>query len=251
MIGLHRLSLNNKKMKQIYRQLKECIYSISIEMFPQICGDMDKIEDKRYNYYFILVNEIYKGLALCCTAIDIQAYFQIGTLLRQLFEQVATAKVIGEDENALSAYRTFAKARQYYLVNGKDETQLNALLAQSKIAKKKLKKPDYFSIGWLELIGESDVTYEKLFDRAQISDLINWRKYCNNYVHTNITFMEYTQEDMIKQSNDFIYLMAILLDVICCSYHNVTKYDFNNHQENGFVGFRKIYSQITKTRTDY
>ena len=219
-------------------------------MFPQICSDMDKIEDKRYNYYFTLANEIYKGLALCCTAIDIQAYSQIGTLLRQLFEQVATAKVIGEDENALSVYKTFVNARHYYLVNNQDETQLNALLAQSKIPKKKLKKIDYYSIGWVELIGESEVTYERLFEKAQISDLINWRKYCNNYVHTNITFMEYEQEGMIKQSNDFIYLLAILLDAICCSYHNVTKYDFNYHQKNGFSDFRKVYSQITKTRMD-
>lgn len=219
-------------------------------MFPQICRDMDMIEDKRYNYYFTLANEIYKGLALCCIAIDIQAYSQIGTLLRQLFEQVATAKVIGEDEKALSAYRTFANARHYYLINNEDETQLNALLAQSKFPKSKLKKRDYYSIGWLELIGESEVTYERLFDRAQLSDLINWRKYCNNYVHTNITFTEYSQEGMIKQSNDFIYLLAILFDVICCSYHNVTKHDFNYHQENGFSDFRKIYSQITKTRMD-
>lgn len=237
-------------MEQVYLQLKESIFSISIEMFPQICRDIDKNEDKRYNYYFTLVNEIYKGLALCCTAVDIQAYSQIGTLLRQLFEQIATAKIIGEDENALSAYRTFANARHYYLVNNEDETQLNELLAQSKIPKRKLKKLDYFSIGWLELIGESEVSYEKLFNRAQISDLINWRKYCNNYVHTSITFMEFTQEGMIKESNDFIYLLAILLDIICCSYHNVTKFDFNNHQENGFNSFRRIYSQITKTRMD-
>lgn len=29
-------------MEQVYLQLKESIFSISIEMFPQICRDIDK-----------------------------------------------------------------------------------------------------------------------------------------------------------------------------------------------------------------
>lgn len=78
-----------------YLSLKEKIFCISQNMFPQIFVDMDKLENKQYNYYFALVNEIYRGIALCCVSVDIQAYSQIGTLLRQLLEQVATAKVIG------------------------------------------------------------------------------------------------------------------------------------------------------------
>ena len=52
--------------------LKELIYNISLQMFHQICVDMDKKDDKTYNYYFSLVNEVFKCLSLCCAAIDIQ-----------------------------------------------------------------------------------------------------------------------------------------------------------------------------------
>ena len=96
-----------------YLALKENIFSISQNMFSQICIDMDKFENKQYNYYFTLANEIYRGLALCCVAIDLQSYSQIGILLRQLLVQVPSAKLLGLSENNLSAYRLFANARHY------------------------------------------------------------------------------------------------------------------------------------------
>ena len=211
-------------------------------MLPRICSDMDTVSDKQYNYYFALANEIYKGLALCCTAIDIQAYSQIGTLLRQLLEQVAIAKVIGKDEKNLSAYKTFARARYHYLTHN-DEKELKTLYDSSPL-RKKTRKLDYYTLGWLECIGETEVSYEKLFELADMKDLLSWRKHCDNYVHTNLTFMEFTQEGMIKQNSDFIYLLAVLFDMICCSYHNVTRFDFKFSQEDLFTAFRDAFSQI-------
>lgn len=228
-------------------QLKEAIYCVSQEMFRQICIDMDKSANKQYNYYFALVNEIYKGLALCCVAIDIQAYAQIGTLLRQLFEQVATAKIIGADEKALSAYRTFAKAKHYCLEHN-NKSELKTLFNQSKLNKKRIKQLDYYSLGWLELIGETEITYETFMKVAQIGDLVEWRKYCNNFVHTNLTYMELTPEGMLKTNIEFIYILSVLFDVICCSYHNVTKFDFKFNGKSIFDEFRQIYTQITEIR---
>ena len=231
-----------------YLQLKEAIYCVSREMFRQICIDMDKSVNKQYNYYFTLVNEIYNGLALCCAAIDIQAYAQIGTLLRQLFEQVATAKIIGSDENALSAYRTFAKAKHYYVEHDNDESELKKLYDQTKLNRKRIKPLDYYSLGWLELIGETEITYERLMTLAQIGELTEWRKYCNNFVHTNLTYMELTPVGMLKTNIEFIYILSVLFDVICCSYHNVTKFDFKFNGKSIFDEFRQIYTQITEIR---
>ena len=160
-------------------------------MFTQICVDMDKFENKQYNYYFVLANEIYRGIALCCVAIDIQSYSQIGTLLRQLLEQLATAKIIGLSENNLSAYGTFAKARHYYLEHNEDDCELKKLYDASQLTKKQRKNIiDFYSLGWLELIGVTEISYDKLFELANIHDLAIWRKYCNNFVHTNLTYME-------------------------------------------------------------
>lgn len=164
-----------------YLTLKENIFNISQKMFPQICVDMDRFENKQYNYYFALANEIYRGLALCCVAIDIQSYSQIGTLLRQLLEQVATAKIIGLSENNLSAYGTFAKARHYYLEHNEDDCELKKLYDASQLTKKQRKNMiDFYSLGWLELIGVTEISYDKLFELANIHDLAIWRKYCYN-----------------------------------------------------------------------
>ena len=232
-----------------YLTLKENLFNISQNMFPQICVDMDRFENKQYNYYFTLANEIYRGLALCCVAVDIQSYSQIGTMLRQLLEQVATAKIIGLNENNLSAYGMFAKARHYYLEHNEDDCELKKLYVASKLPKKQRKNVmDFYSLGWLELIGETEISYDKLFELANIHDLSNWRKYCNNFVHSNLTYMELTQECMIKLNAEFIYILAILFDEICCSYHNVTGFDFKFGNSDFFFDFRKIYTQITEIR---
>lgn len=234
-----------------YLTLKENIFNISQNMFPQICVDMDRFENKQYNYYFALANEIYRGLALCCVAIDIQSYSQIGTLLRQLLEQVATAKIIGLNENNLSAYGMFAKARHYYLEHNEDDCELKKLYDASQLTKKQRKNMiDFYSLGWLELIGVTEISYDKLFELANIHDLAIWRKYCNNFVHTNLTYMELTQEGMIKLNTEFIYLLAILFDEICCSYHNVAGFDFKFGNIDLFSEFRKTYAKITEIRKE-
>lgn len=221
-------------------------------MFPQICVDMDKFENKQYNHYFALVNEIFRGLALCCMAIDVQAYSQMGTLLRQLLEQVATAKVIGLDQKNLFAYSVFAKARHYYLEHNEDKSELQNLYDASTLPKKhKINKLDFYSLGWLELIGETEISYNRLFELANIHELSNWRHYCNNFVHTNLTYMQLTQEAMIKLSSEFIYILAILLDEICCSYHNVTGFNFTFDDSDIFSDFRKAYSKITESRSEH
>ena len=233
-----------------YLFLKKYIYEVSIKMFPQICDDMDKFENKQYNYYFSLVNEIYKGLALCCIAIDIQAYSQIGTLLRQLFEQVATSKIISLNEKNLNSYSIFAKAKRYYFNHNKDDKELKILFDKSNLEKRKINRINYYSLGWLEYIGETEITNEKLLELAGLSDLINWRDFCNNFVHTNITYMELNQDSMINLNSEFIYVLSILFDVVYCSYHNLTKFDFKFDGLQSFDEFRKIYSQITAIRND-
>lgn len=234
-----------------YLTLKESIFSISQNMFPRICVDMDKFENKQYNYYFTLVNEIYRGLALCCVAIDLQSYSQIGTLLRQLIEQVASAKLLGLSENNLSAYSLFVRARRYYFEHSQNDCELKNLYEASKLPKKhRGSRLDFYSLGWLELIGATEISYDKLFELANIYDLRSWRKYCNNFVHTNLTYMELTQEGMIQLNTEFIYLLAILFDEICCSYHNLTRFDFKFGDLDIFADFRINYIQVTESRKE-
>lgn len=89
-----------------------------------------------------------------------------------------------------------------------------------------------------------------MFELAKIHDLKSWRTFCNNFVHTNLTYMELTQEGMIKLKTEFIYLIAILFDEICCSYNNLTGFDFKFGDIDVFVEFRSNYAHITELRKE-
>lgn len=232
-----------------YLTLKKDIQEISSKMFQEICIDMDRFENKKYNYLFALVNEVYKGIELCCLAIDIQAYAQIGTLLRQLFEQVSTVKILCKSEQNIASYASFAKAKQSYVENKGDDTELKALYNSSKIAKpKKIKFLDYYSLGWLENIGIETISYDKLLELAEIPDMTNWRAFCNNFVHTNITYMQFSKEGMINTNKEFIYILAALLDIVSCSYNNLTGFSFVFNGIDFYSIFRNDYAEITKIR---
>ncbi len=232
-----------------YFYLKNYIGEISENMFPQICIDMDKFENKQYNHYFALVNEIYKGLALCCNAIEIQAYAQIGTLLRQLIEQVATAKIISTNENALSAYSTFAKAQLFLLRNNRDTTELEKLYDASALSKKaKGKKSDFYSYGWLESAGAEVINAKTLITTANMSDLYDWRGFCNNFVHSTLTFMHIAPNRISHYVEEFIYILGALCDEISCNYHHLTDFDFVFNGADLFSKFRKELADIIENR---
>ena len=62
--------------------------------------------------------------------------------------------------------------------------------------------------------------------------------------------MELTQEGMINLNTEFIYLLAILFDEICCSYHNLTGFDFKFGDLDIFADFKTNYAQITGLRKE-
>ena len=62
--------------------------------------------------------------------------------------------------------------------------------------------------------------------------------------------MELTQEGMRKLNTEFIYLLAILFDEICCSYHIVAGFDFKFGNIDIFSEFRKTYAKITEIRKE-
>ncbi len=232
-----------------YFFLEKHISDISKNMFPQICIDMDKFENKQYNHYFALVNEIYKGLALCCNAMEIQAYAQIGTLLRQLIEQVATAKIISTNENALLAYSSFAKAQLFSLRNNRDKSELEKLYDTSALSKKaKGKKLDFYSYGWLESAGVEVIDAEALIKTANMSDLYDWRGFCNNFVHSTLTFMNIAPDKISHYIEEFTYILGALCDEISCNYHHLTGFDFVFNGVDLFSKFRKELADITEYR---
>lgn len=228
------------------------IKALSNNMCSQICSHMDKYENRQYNYYFALVNEIYKGLALCCDAIEIQAYSQIGTLIRQLIEQVATAKIIITNEKVLSAYSLFAKAKLFSLQHNNDNCELDKLYVASSLSKReKRSKKNFYSLGWLESLGVKDISPESLIKVAELNDLYNWRSFCNNFVHSSLTFLNFVPDGVSHLIKDFIYIIAVLCDVISCSYHNFTGFKFVVNGKDLYQEFRKEFMIINDYLKNY
>lgn len=206
-----------------YAELKYIMQTISHNMFEQVCKDMDSHETK-LKYYFVLALDAFKGIELSCAAIDIQAYSQIATLLRQIVEQVAILKIIGKNDKALDKYIIFAKAKLARIADKNDKTLEE--LYNNRITPKKPKLMDYYTYGWLEALGETTIDVNSLLTNAQMDGLTSWHHHFNGFVHNSISFLNYNDEGKIITINRYIYLLARLMDELMCSYHNCASYNF-------------------------
>lgn len=229
-----------------YFLLKDNISCVAHNMINQIYVDMKRFNKKEYDYYFSLVIEVFKGIEVCSNAIDITAYSQAGTLLRQLIEQVATARIISASKKNLKVYASFVDEKSV-VVQTKDESALKEKFEKSNYALNGGNYLTYCSIGWLESLGE-EVSFDSFLRLADMVDLKQWRNFCNNFVHTNFFCTQFSQENIQYTVNEFIYLIAVLFDEICCSYHNLTNFNFVFDGVNMFEIFRKNYAQINQQR---
>lgn len=212
---------------------------------PEIIQDYsDNNKDQSLVSYYMLSHEIFKGLELCATAIDIDAYTQIGTLLRQLLEQIATLKLIGLNKNTLKEYNKFYDARLEYIKN-KDSSTLQTLKNKSKLSNKKKGKDEVFaSFGWIESCGATEISYDKLLELADLKDFVKWRKFYNHFVHGHITILNYYVQYREYVINEFIYFFGIIMDELMNSFRNITGFNFNFSKQLNRQVFEVVYIDL-------
>lgn len=228
-----------KSMDDKYLHLKTVIQDCLNGLDLQIFVDMDKCKKKYCNTIFCLLFEIQKGLELSCKGIDIQAYSQVGALLRQLLEQIATIKALIDHQNCIEEYRKFWRIRFRMLqANSADDAELESLYKEKCISKKlQHGKQTFAEYGWI-LSSEGDYGIETLMKMAGMADLVAWRSFFNNYVHNKISFTQYDCNGLITMTNELIYHIAIIFDLFLCCYYNYANFNFviNN------IDFRKEFS---------
>lgn len=231
----------------MYFKLLKLIKSISQELQQNFLFGTRKQEVSNIpNSFFVLTLEISKGIDLFCAAIEMQAFSQAASLLRQLLEQVAVIRVLEKYPNCREEYKHFCKLRLgVYQGDKNKEIELNNLYNQLNDKKLKRGKEKFIELGWLMSIN-NDYGIEILFQLSEINDLTKWRKFLNNFVHSNIFAIQLINIESYVE--DFIYISAIICDILMCSYHNITGYFFDTNINSNREKFATLFNEITLIR---
>lgn len=215
-------------------------------IMKECCSKMDDIiiayasETKEANnlYFFDLFFENFKNIEVICNNIDIKAYSQACSTLRNAIEQVCILKVLYDNRNVLDSYKKFA-ALKLGLINDKEkyENVLEDLFKKRKI--KNVSKRNYLDFGWLETLNVENISIEEFLKIVNFEDLVLWRRYLNEFVHKTISVMSFKDDGLIVLINKVIHITATLFDYLVCMFHNFTGFRFildgiNYHEEYSF-----------------
>ncbi len=230
----------------MYIQLKNILNEICKKMPYTIFYYIDNDESNSNNTYYRLFFDNFKTIELICHAIDINAYTQAGTLLRSLIEQVSTLQVLLENSFILDEYNKFAKMKLNLIVDRKSTTQ--EFLKLKKQSKTKSNFMNFCDFGWLENLGETNLSIDIIIKKAKIDSLATWRMYCNNFVHNSLSFTQLSDKVISYYIDNFIYICALLLDHLICLFHNLNGFDFTFDNINYREIFIKHYEYVTEQR---
>ena len=228
----------------MYLKLKNILNEICKKMPYVIFYHIDNDEDKSNNTYYRLFFDNFKTIELICNAIDIKAYTQAGTLLRSLIEQVSTLQVLLENPSILDEYIKFAKLKLHLIID--KETTTQEVLKLKKDSKTKSSFINFCDFGWLEKLGETNLSIDTIIKKANMGSLPIWRTYCNNFVHNSLSFLQLNNDGINYYVKNFIYISALLFDHLVCLFHNLNGFDFTFDNINYRGIFIKQYKYVTE-----
>ena len=236
-----------------YGELLEIIGYTLVEndMTETICRHMDEYKGEYTNSIFGLFLEISKGLGLVCKGIEMQAFVQVGTLLRQLYEQTATAIVLLNHPETRKTFNDLSKIKIELITTNKDKNDASESLYNQKknLISGQHKRRDFLEYGWLlEIEGCHSLGSRELLKQANLFDIATWKEFFNNFVHNKILAIQMTDEGMSFYTNEFIYHAAIIFDQYMCAYHQITNYDFIIASRYIRSDFAKSFKETTKQR---
>ena len=236
-----------------YGELLEIIGYTLVEndMTETICRHMDEYKGEYTNSIFGLFLEISKGLGLVCKGIEMQAFVQVGTLLRQLYEQTATAIVLLNHPETRKTFNDLSKIKIELITTNKDKNDASESLYNQKknLISGQHKRRDFLEYGWLlEIEGCHSLGSRELLKQANLFDIATWKEFFNNFVHNKILAIQMTDEGMSFYTNEFIYHAAIIFDRFMCAYHQATDYNFHIAGRSVRFDFENCFNEITKQR---
>lgn len=199
--------------------------------------------DRMHGVYRLFF-ESFKGVEAVLKCIDITAYSQAATILRNAIEQVSIIKVLVDHQEVIDEYNDFAQ-RRFDLITEKPNALENFEEKFKNRLNKKSKKIEYLDFGWLEKLDPNKNSIEDIIELADFKDLISWRKYYNNFVHSSLSFTDLAIKGVRFLIENIIYISAVIYDHCVCMLHNLNGYNFYVNNINMAFNYIGAFEEIT------
>lgn len=209
-----------------------------------ILSYLEKEQDKKKSCLYDMFFENFKNVESVLMNIDIMAYSQAGAVLRNALEQVAILRLVSLRPQLVSEYSKFLNLRLGILKEDEESKRVaNDLFARRKSEKSSF---TYFmDFGWLESIGETDISIYKIMKLAGLKDFIEWKKFCNNFVHNTLSIIRYDSAGKQHNVESFIYISGILFDILMTDFHKLTGFNFVIDGTNYARIFKDLFNGAT------
>ena len=228
----------------MYAKLKNVIQRCCAKMPAVIMSYVKREPDKEKSALYNLFFENFKNIESLLINIDIKAYSQAGAVLRNALEQVAVLKLLNKKPELVSEYIKFSNLRLGMLREDAGvKQQANELFQKRK--SEKCSFTYYLDFGWLEKLGETDVSIYRIMKLAGLEDFVEWKKFCNNFVHNTLSIIFYDQAGIQHNVESFIYISGILFDILMTDFHKLTGFEFCMDDVNYARAFKELFDVAT------
>lgn len=228
-----------------YKQLLSTITEL-VEKMPEII--LTKYFDKK-KYLYALYFDAFNSVKAFCILIDNGCLLpQACSVLRMLIEQTATIRVLENNSDDLYQEYVIHQKIRFQIID-KDNNEKRELI--KKEFKNSMGEKDnpiqFLEYGWLKLISD---TYglDELINLSKIQEdksFINWKNQLNLWVHGSIKSANIFHGDNATiYCHQLIMIVAKLLDILICDFHNRTGFDFVINGVNYRNNFINIYKNI-------
>ena len=229
-----------------YKKLLDSLYELTNNMTLVIFKDY--FDENRY--LFSLYNEAFnsiKGFSLLLN--NGLLIPQACAILRMALERTATIIVLENDKELLNEYIEHQKFR--FSLRDKVHNERSILIKEQygKKCNYNNKPIIYLDYGWLDVDAKNvgiNALLEKAFNSDETKNLVLWNNEFNLWVHGtfHLTNIIGENDELIKYTNELIEIVAKLLDIICCLFHNKTGFNFIINDIDYHDLFIKAYKEI-------
>lgn len=239
-------------MKERYDEIFKLIKEVIDDVFGTLPIYLDNVNDPNNKYIYLLVHDAFKNIECILECIKIDGLTSSCVLMRQLIEQVSYVKVLTiYKKDVLKEYVKFYNAKQCYVHSfGKLTNEVISLLNEYEINDiEQIDLPVFLEQGWLKLLtSKDDNKISDLMKLADLSHLIAWRRYFNNFVHLALASNKYVDKSQIELKNNLSFILCVLFDQLIVTYHYLSKYDYLLYGKSFRNKYNNLWENIKNAR---
>ena len=235
---------------------------LKIEEYQYLLGSMDELTEKMpevvcdyfdsnkylFSVYFEAFNSIRSFCVLLGNGVNIT---QSCAVLRMAIEETAIIRILEKYPQLIDSYVEHFKFR-FSIMHEKNQRDKIIEHYENKIDKRS-RALDYLDYGWIEEVSK-DYGFHSLVKIAGMDDeeykIYPWIDTLNMWIHGTLHFSNLASGNDLdgptKYAHALIDIAATLLDMICCEFHNDTKFDFIIDGYDYYHSFRGYFEKASK-----